>query len=182
MDDGVKGGLKIDESIAFAQMLEGDGSLDAIELSGGSSFENPMYLFRGDVPVNEMAAIFPKALRVPFKLTAKKFMPFYPFEEAFFLDYARRFRKALSMPLILLGGINKVQTVEDAIAEGFEFVAMGRALLREPDLINRWSIGVKDDGVCIHCNKCMPSIYQGTHCYLVPVDERPGHAKWPPKG
>jgi len=182
MDDGVKGGLKIDESIAFAQMLEGDGSLDAIELSGGSSFENPMYLFRGDVPVNEMAAIFPKALRVPFKLTAKKFMPFYPFEEAFFLDYAQRFRKALSMPLILLGGINKVQTVEDAIAEGFEFVAMGRALLREPDLIHRWSIGVKDDGVCIHCNKCMPSIYQGTHCYLVPVDERPGHAKWPPKG
>jgi len=181
MDDGVKGGLQIEESIEVAKMLEDDGSLDAIELSGGSSFENPMYLFRGDVPIDEMAEIFPKALRIPFKLSAKKFMPFYPFEEAFFLEYARMFRQAVSIPLILLGGINKRETVEKAVNEGFEYVAMGRALLREPDLINRWTNGVNDDGICIHCNKCMPSIYQGTHCYLVPSEERPGHMKWPPQ-
>jgi len=180
MDDGVKGGLHVQESIEVAKMLESDGSLDAIELTGGSSFENPMYLFRGDVPVNEMAQIFPKALRLPFKLTAKKFMPYYPFKETYFLEHARFFRQALSMPLILLGGINKLESVEKAIEEGFEYVAMGRALLREPDLINRWMSGTGDDGICIHCNKCMPSIYQGTHCYLVPFSERPGHAKWPP--
>ena len=41
------------------------------------------------------------------------------------------------MPLILLGGITNRETMDTAMAEGFDFVAMGRALLAEPDLINR---------------------------------------------
>ena len=41
------------------------------------------------------------------------------------------------MPLILLGGITNRETMDLAMAEGFEFVAMARALLAEPDLINR---------------------------------------------
>ena len=39
------------------------------------------------------------------------------------------------MPLMLLGGINRLDTMERAMAAGFDFVAMGRALLREPDLV-----------------------------------------------
>ena len=39
------------------------------------------------------------------------------------------------MPLILLGGITERATVDAALAEGFVFVAMARALLREPDLV-----------------------------------------------
>ena len=45
--------------------------------------------------------------------------------------------------------------------------------------MKRWEEGNDADGSCIHCNKCMPSIYQGTHCWVVPEDNRPGHAKWP---
>ena len=45
---------------------------------------------------------------------------------------------------------------------------MARALLREPDLVGRWERGSADDGLCIHCNKCMPTIYSGTRCVLVP--------------
>ena len=59
MADGVAGGLWLDESIAVARMLEADGALDAMTLTGGSSFENPMYLFRGEAPIQEMAATFP---------------------------------------------------------------------------------------------------------------------------
>jgi 2,4-dienoyl-CoA reductase-like NADH-dependent reductase (Old Yellow Enzyme family) len=44
---------------------------------------------------------------------------------------------------------------------------MARALLREPDLIRRWESGAATDGLCIHCNKCMPTIYSGTRCVLV---------------
>lgn len=56
MLDGVKGGFWLDESIPFAQLIEQDQTVDALELTGGSSLENPMFLFRGDVPLKEMAA------------------------------------------------------------------------------------------------------------------------------
>jgi 2,4-dienoyl-CoA reductase-like NADH-dependent reductase (Old Yellow Enzyme family) len=166
MADGVAGGLWLDESIEVARMLEADGALDAMTLTGGSSFENPMYLFRGDAPIQEMAATFPRALRPGFKLLAGRFFKEYPFEEAYFLQYARQFRDALSMPLILLGGIDRLETIERALADGFAFVQMARALLREPDLVHRMQEDEKYESLCIHCNKCMPTIYRGTRCVL----------------
>jgi 2,4-dienoyl-CoA reductase-like NADH-dependent reductase (Old Yellow Enzyme family) len=177
MADGVPGGLWLDDSLQAARLLEADGALDALELTGGSSFQNPMYLFRGEAPIRELAAAFPRPLRLGFKLTARRFMPEYPFEEAFFLPYARQFRAALEMPLILLGGINRLETVQRALAEGFSFVAMGRALLREPALVDRWRKGDTRESLCIHCNKCIPTIYSGTHCVLVAPADRPGHAR-----
>ena len=167
MTDGVPGGLWLDESVAYARMLEADGALDAIELTGGSSLENPMYLFRGEAPIHEMALAFPQPIRAAFRLFGRRFLPTYPFEEAFFLPYARQFRAALRMPLILLGGINRRDTIDRAMAEGFEFVALGRALLREPDLVARMQRGEAREGLCVHCNKCMATIYRGTRCVLV---------------
>ena len=167
MADGVAGGLWIDESVDVARMLQDDGCLDAIELTAGSSLENPMYLMRGDAPRHELAAVMRGPARTGFRLLGKWLMPEYPFEEAYFLPYARQFREALTMPLILLGGINRLETIHRAMEEGFEFVAMGRALLREPDLVNKLQAGSSVEGLCIHCNKCMPTIYRGTHCVLV---------------
>jgi 2,4-dienoyl-CoA reductase-like NADH-dependent reductase (Old Yellow Enzyme family) len=172
MTDGVPGGLWVDESVEVGRMLEVDGALDAIELTGGSSLQNPMYLFRGEAPIAEMAATLPKPMRLGFRLFGRRFLPEYPFEEAYFLPYARQFRAALTMPLILLGGINRIETIHRAMAEGFEFVAMGRTLLREPDLVNKLAAGSTSEALCIHCNKCMPTIYRGTHCVLVPESER----------
>ena len=97
-----------------------------------------------------------------------RIFPELPFAEAFFLPLARQFRAALDMPLILLGGINRLDTMEGARREGFEFVALARALLREPDLVNRLASGERTEGLCIHCNKCLPTIYTGTRCVLVP--------------
>jgi 2,4-dienoyl-CoA reductase-like NADH-dependent reductase (Old Yellow Enzyme family) len=172
MADGVPGGLWLDESLAFARLLEEDGALDALELTGGSSLANPMYLFRGEAPIREMAAVMPPAVRLMFRAVAWRMMPEYPFEEAFFLPYARQFRAALRMPLIRLGGINRLDTVERALGEGFAFVAMARALLREPDLVARMQAGSARESLCIHCNKCMPTIYSGTRCVLVSRRER----------
>ena len=168
MADGVDGGLWLDESLQFARLLEADGHLDALELTGGSSVLNGMYYFRGDVPLKEFAeALGPVAGR-GFRLFGRKIFPKYPFEEAFFLPFARQFRDALDLPLVLLGGINDLATIETAMAEGFEFVAMARALLREPDLVNRFAAGEGSAGLCVHCNKCVPTIYSGTRCVLVP--------------
>jgi 2,4-dienoyl-CoA reductase-like NADH-dependent reductase (Old Yellow Enzyme family) len=175
MDDGYPGGLWLDESLEAARLLESDGVLDAFELTGGSSFRNPMYLFRGEVPLEEMAAAYPQPVRTGFKLMGSRFLRAYPFEEAYFLPYARQFLETLSTPLVLLGGINRLDTVQGALDEGFALVAMGRALLREPGLLRRWQAGHLGEGLCVHCNKCMPTIYRGTHCVLVPPEERPGH-------
>ena len=76
------------------------------------------------------------------------------------------------MPLILLGGINRRDTVLQAVAEGFEYVAMARALLREPDLVNRMQRGDAEAGACIHCNRCVPTIYTGTHCPVAAEEAR----------
>ncbi len=167
MADGVPGGLWLEESLRFARMLERDGNLDALVLTGGSSLSNPMYLFRGEAPRREFAATLPAAMRLGFRLVGSRFLREYPFEEAFFLPYARQFRGALEMPLVLLGGINRLDTAEMALDEGFRFVAMARALLRQPDLVARWRKGEALVGSCVHCNKCMPTIYSGTRCVLV---------------
>ena len=171
MADGVDGGLWVDESVEVATLFEADGTLDALELTGGSSLANPMYLFRGDAPLHEFAATLPPPVRLGFKVIGHRFLKAYPYEEAFFLPFARQFRAALTTPIILLGGITERATIEAALAEGFAFVAMARALLREPDLPNRMQAGTATSSLCIHCNKCMPTIYSGTRCVLVRTEE-----------
>lgn len=168
VSDGFKGGVTTDEGIAYAQLLEADGCLDALQLSGGSSLMNPMYLFRGEAPVQEFAATMPTLVRWGMKTPmGRGFLKSYPFEEAYFRDKQLRFREALTMPLMQLGGINRRDTMERAMADGFDFVAMGRALLREPDLVHRLAADRAVEGVCIHCNRCMPTIYSGTRCPVI---------------
>ena len=169
MSDGVAGGLWLDESVEVARMLERDAALDALELTGGSSLQNAMYLFRGEVPIEDLAKTMPRAVGLGLRLFGRFLFKEYPFEEAYFLRFARQFRAALDMPLILLGGINELETIQSAMDEGFEFVAMGRALLREPDLVHRMAAGEARDSLCVHCNKCMATIYRGTHCVLADV-------------
>jgi hypothetical protein len=137
MADGVRGGISTEESLITAKWLEEDGGLDAIELTAGSSLVNPMYLFRGDAPLKEFAGAFKPPLSWGMRMTGKKFLREYPYREAYLLRDAKLFRAELTMPLILLGGITNRETMDLAMAEGFQFVAMARALLAEPDLINR---------------------------------------------
>ncbi len=169
MADGVDRGLWLDESLPMAKLIEADGHLDALQLTGGSSLLNGMYFFRGDVPMREFRETQPPLVGFGLRFYGPKLFPKYPFEEGFFLPFARQFRDELKMPLVLLGGINQRSTIEAAMAEGFEFVAMARALLREPDLVNRMQADADHEGRCIHCNKCLPTIYTGTRCVLVPT-------------
>src|ERR1700722_4528885 len=103
MADGVPGGLWLEDSLEVASLFEQDGALNALELTGGSSLANPMYLFRGEAPLQEVAAPLPPPARLGFRLIGKRFLRSYPYEEAFFLPYARQFLAALSTtPIILL--------------------------------------------------------------------------------
>ncbi|PRX50979.1 2,4-dienoyl-CoA reductase-like NADH-dependent reductase (Old Yellow Enzyme family) [Prauserella shujinwangii] len=172
MDDGVPGGFWLDESLQLARWFERDGTVDALQLTAGSSLLNPMYLFTGDAPVREFAAAFPPPLRWGIRLGGRAFLREYPFREAYLLERARQFRHETALPLILLGGITRRETMEAALAEGFAFVAMARALLREPGLPRRLEAEPGARSLCVHCNKCMPTIYRRTRCVL--AAEAPG--------
>jgi 2,4-dienoyl-CoA reductase-like NADH-dependent reductase (Old Yellow Enzyme family) len=174
MTDGIRSGITVEEALTTAKWLEEDGGLDAIELTAGSSFFTPMYLFRGDVPLKEFSNVFKPPIRWGVRLFGSKIFREYPYREAYLLRDAKLFRAELKLPLILLGGITNRETMDLAMAEGFDFVAMGRALLAEPDLINR----IQADGdarsvrsVCTHCNECMPTALRSsasikTHCVV----------------
>lgn len=172
VSDGFRGGVTTEDGIAFAELLEADGRLDALQLSGGSSLMNPMYLFRGDAPVREFADAMPRLVRWGMRTPAgRRFFREYDFEEAYFRPKSLQFRERLSMPLTYLGGVNRLETMERALDDGFELVAMARALLREPDLVNRLRDGAVTEGSCTHCNRCMPSIYSGTRCVEWTTDQ-----------
>lgn len=170
IEDGARGGIQIDESLETARLIEADGTLDALELTAGSSLLNPMYLFTGDVPVREFAAAqHNPLLRLGLGVFGSLFLRKYRYRPLYFLEQAKQFQRELRIPLVLLGGVTDRDGMDRAMAEGFSFVAMGRALLREPDLINRIRQDPSTKSLCIHCNRCMPTIYSGTRCTEIPT-------------
>ena len=170
--DGFDGGLEVSEAVGVARGLEREG-VDAIVLSGGFTSRTPLYLLRGGRPLKEMIEVETSRLQ---KLAMRLFGPFlvraYPFEEMFFLEQARKVREAVRLPLVLLGGIVSLDNIETAMDEGFEFVAMGRALIADPTLVRDMERGVLRRTRCDSCNKCIAEMDRGgVRCVL--DDEEP---------
>lgn len=169
MDDGLPGSIWIDEALRTVQLLDADAALDAIELTQGSSVYRPMYLFRGDVPVREFAKVMPPMLRPGVRILGKGVMGSYPYQDLYMLPAARQFVPIVSnTKLILLGGITNRDHIDTGLREGFDFVAMGRALLREPDLVNKMIADSSVRSRCNHNNRCMVTVFGRTHCVLDP--------------
>jgi hypothetical protein len=93
----------------------------------------------------------------------------YPYHDLYMLDSARQFVPIMrKTKLVLLGGITNRDHVETGMREGFDFVAVGRALLREPDLVNKMIADPAVRSRCTHNNKCMVTVFGRTHCLLDP--------------
>jgi 2,4-dienoyl-CoA reductase-like NADH-dependent reductase (Old Yellow Enzyme family) len=167
LEDGVRGGITLSESVQVARWIEEDGTADALVLTAGSSLLNPMYLFRGDAPRDEFAALMPPIVKLGLKTVGKRMLREYPFNELYLIEQAKQVRAAVRMPLVLLGGVSSGAALDTAMQQGFELVEMGRALLREPDLPNRLRLDRAGVGACIHCNRCMPTNYTGTRCVVI---------------
>ncbi len=165
MDDGIKGSIWLDESTITAQILDETGAVDAIELTMGSSVFHQMYLFRGETDIDGMANTQKGIFKLGVKMFGKPILGEYPYRDLYMLESARQFLPIIkNAELILLGGINDYSHMQQAMDEGFAYVAMGRALLREPGLVNRLKDDRRGGGLCIHCNKCMFSVYGTTNC------------------
>jgi 2,4-dienoyl-CoA reductase-like NADH-dependent reductase (Old Yellow Enzyme family) len=89
----------------------------------------------------------------------------YPFEPLFLLEGARRIRDAVGIPVGYIGGACSVTDLESLIAEGFAFVQMGRATVRDPAFVTRLQRGEITASDCDHCNRCIASMsVDGVKC------------------
>ncbi len=176
MTDGFRGGLTVDDAVEVAHLLARDGALDAIQLTGGFTARTPMFLLRGEPLLPRMAESETDPVRrVALKAGSLVLREDTTFTEAFLRPLARRFL-GVPVPLMLLGGVTRRDTIEQAMFEGFAFVAMARALLHDPDLVARMQAGDVDASGCVPCNGCIleMELGHGAQCVRRPVERRPG--------
>jgi 2,4-dienoyl-CoA reductase-like NADH-dependent reductase (Old Yellow Enzyme family) len=161
VSDGFKGGLELDEAIEVAKRYEAEGA-SALVPSGGFTAKTPFYMMRGRIPLKEWVQ-GPKGAfeKIGLRLFGSILVQTYPFEEMFFLNEARKIKDAVSIPCVLIGGICSIDNMEKAMQEGFDFVEIGRALIREPDLVRRMERGDWQVSQCDHCNRCVAEMENG---------------------
>jgi len=126
--DFTEDGLTLEDSVTAAGLLAVAG-LDAIELSGGLLTGGKLSPSRSRIDSED--------------------------KEAYFREEARAFKKQLSIPLILVGGIRSFGVAEGLVDEGTaDYISMSRPFICEPDLIARWERGDRCKAACESDNLC----------------------------
>ncbi|MFK7977708.1 MAG: NADH:flavin oxidoreductase [Halioglobus sp.] len=168
LTDGVKGGLQIEEAIEVASMLDNAG-IDALICSGGTSSFNPMVYFRGDTLDKGLIEVETNPImKLGLKLIGPKLFRKYPYEELYFLEDAKRVRDRVNCQMIYIGGCTDLDSVENVMREGFDFVQLGRPLIKDPAFVNNAMADRNYQNGCIHCNRCASLIEApgGVYCPL----------------
>lgn len=139
--DFIEGGLTVENALKVGHMLQ-DAGIDAIEVSGGT-------LVSGDLsPVRQ-------------KINTEE-------KEAYFRDAAKRFKEALSVPIMLVGGIRSLSLAETLLDNSVaDYFSMARPLIREPGLIKRWQDGDRRKSTCASDNLCNQTARSGEGLYCV---------------
>lgn len=167
MEDDFQQGFTVTECIKAVQMLNING-VDAVILSGGFTSRTPFYLMRGEIPLKEMVEsesnfLQKAALRFFGRFIIKK----YEFSENFFLLLAKQIRKNTDMPLVYVGGVISAQGIEEVMDAGFDMIAIGRALIAEPDFIQKVKNDPDHRSPCDQCNICVGYMEKtGVKCIL----------------
>ena len=161
MRDGLKHpGTTMDESIQIAQRLQSLG-VHAIVLSGGLVSATPMYVMRGEMPIYTMTHYMDKAwLKYGVRAFGKMMVPTVDYSEAYFLEDALAFKKALpDMKFIYVGGLVAGDKINEVLSHGFEAVQMARSLLNERDFVNQLKKDPHHRCTCGHSNYCIARMY-----------------------
>jgi len=165
--DGFTGGMEMDESLNVARLLEAEG-VHGLVLSGGFVSKAPMYVMRGRMPVEIMAAHLrhDRWMKPFLKHFGTLLIKPEPFSEGYFLPDALRIREAVRLPLIYVGGLVSLEKIEEVLGNGFEFVQIARALINDPAYINKLKSGEITRSGCQHANYCIAVMYSGKmKCY-----------------
>jgi 2,4-dienoyl-CoA reductase (NADPH2) len=77
-----------------------------------------------------------------------------------FLEFARAVKRAVSIPVIAVGRVEPAVGERGIAAGHFDFLAMGRKLLADPDLPNKLAWGhEKSVKPCVYCYTCVSQIF-----------------------
>ena len=162
MYDGFKKGMDEDDCIIVAKELEKLG-VHALVLTAGFVSKAPMEVMRGAMPLKTLRYYMdPKKfwwLKACIAVAGRKLIPTVPYKEAYFLDTAKKFREALKMPLIYVGGMVSKEKMEEVLDSGFVALQMARALVNDTDFVNKLQSGEVTRSACKHSNYCIGRMY-----------------------
>ncbi|MCR4565190.1 MAG: NADH:flavin oxidoreductase [Bacteroidales bacterium] len=162
MHDGFKSGMQTPECLEVAKELQRLG-VHALVLSAGFVSKAPMEVMRGAMPLKTLAYYMDMKhfwwLKAGLALVGRMMVPTVPWSEGYFLEEAKKFREALTMPLIYVGGLVSKQKMEEVLAAGFEGLQMARALVHDTDFINKLQRGELECSGCKHSNYCIGRMY-----------------------
>jgi 2,4-dienoyl-CoA reductase-like NADH-dependent reductase (Old Yellow Enzyme family) len=169
--EGFKGGATADDAIEVARVLEREGA-HLLVLSGGMNVEAPWAIFGSNMPAAAVETIQNPVVKFATR-AMRLWEPKVAFRELYFLEHSRRIRAAVKLPLAYLGGAKSMAGVDSVLGEGFDCVVMGRALIHDPDLVNKFQDGRATVSGCTACNECVAMMYTegGTRCVLRPAPD-----------
>jgi 2,4-dienoyl-CoA reductase-like NADH-dependent reductase (Old Yellow Enzyme family)/thioredoxin reductase len=144
--DMVPGSPEIEEVIEFAKVIQ-----DKIDL---------LHVSRGNLAINKLT---------PFILP-----PSY-MDHGINIEYAAQFKKALHVPVSVVGAVT-LEQAEEAIASGkVDMVALCRQLLADPETVMKAERGQENEvRPCIRCNTCIGRSHFGSKPPRCAVNPRLG--------
>src|SRR5512137_2986199 len=93
------------------------------------------------------------------RLVGNRLVKEVPFSEGYFLEDALRFRKALKLPLVYVGGLISREKIDEVLSNGFEMVALARALIKDTDFVKKLQDNELSRSECDICNYCIAVMY-----------------------
>lgn len=79
-------------------------------------------------------------------------------DEAYFLNFAAVLAERVNVPVMLVGGLRSVETMQEILdTTNIELLSLSRPLLREPDLPIKLREGTSTQSLCVSCNACYGS-------------------------
>lgn len=142
--DFMEDGLTSEESIKVSKMLESAG-IDAIEVSGGN--ESSLNVLNGNLGPARTGVALSKE------------------NESYFSEHASLLAKEVGIPVILTGGNRDLDRIENLLnTTSISYFALGRPLISEPHLIEKWESGNREKARCVSCNQCYHTF--GKRCIL----------------
>ena len=162
MHDGFRHGMQEAECLEVARELERLG-VHALVLSAGFVSKAPMEVMRGEMPLRTMTHYMDTRkfwwLKAMVRVFGRLLIPTVPYREGYFLEDAKRFRAAVHLPLIYVGGLTSLNKMEEVLAAGFDGLQLARALIRDTDFVNKLHSGEIVRSECGHSNYCIGRMY-----------------------